>query len=209
MWYLINEKQEMFGGSPRNLGMNSSWYPRNDIIIGVNPRTVAKPVVQPVIQPVAKPVVQPVEKPVIQPVVQPVEKPVIQPVVQEEKKVISKTDKDNCPGCGKEFKKITLTKYDGRCNACHRKTVTKNITKKLQLEVWEKRNPNAIRGSCYSCGGNIDIHSFECAHIIAIANGGLTNISNLEPICKMCNRSCGTKDLNIFIESINHKHSGK
>jgi 5-methylcytosine-specific restriction endonuclease McrA len=44
---------------------------------------------------------------------------------------------------------------------------------------------------------------FHCGHIVAEANGGETNLSNLKPICKNCNLSMGTINMNKFMEQFN------
>ena len=71
---------------------------------------------------------------------------------------------------------------------------------------------------CFCCNINIHYDVFHCDHIIAEANGGLTILSNLEPICKNCNFTMRTKNLIdfkneltqfnndlLFIESISNK----
>lgn len=121
-----------------------------------------------------------------------------------------------CIDCKKLFAKSTIAKYDKlRCGKCYKKNNTSQtntktsvrvaINKALRYKVWEKRNPNTIRGKCYACYDQIDLETFECAHIIPVASGGLTNINNLEPTCRLCNRSCGTNNLNDFIKTIKKK----
>lgn len=55
--------------------------------------------------------------------------------------------------------------------------------------------------SCYCCGIT-EIHqlAFECGHVISVANRGTDDITNLRPICSLCNKSMGTKDMNTFME---------
>ena len=108
--------------------------------------------------------------------------------------------KGKCLTCEKEYTVKTLSKYNGICYSCFSKT-RPAITKKLRREVWEKRSDKTI-SLCYSCNKHIDIDNFECGHIIAFVNGGKTMLSNLEPICKMCNKSCYTTNLDIFMASL-------
>jgi len=42
------------------------------------------------------------------------------------------------------------------------------------------------------------MNDFHCGHVIAEAKGGETVIENLRPICKKCNLSMGTDNLNDF-----------
>lgn len=52
---------------------------------------------------------------------------------------------------------------------------------------------------CYvGCGTVISQMSFECGHIVSENNGGKTVISNLRPICSLCNKSMGTRNLEDF-----------
>ena len=41
---------------------------------------------------------------------------------------------------------------------------------------------------------------FEAGHIIAERCGGPTNIENLRPICSLCNRSMGLKNMIDFMK---------
>ncbi len=135
-------------------------------------------------------------------------------VEQKQTNLVGPTNGIECIDCKKIFAKSTIAKYDKlRCGICYRKNNATQmrrstrgtrdaINKALRYKVWEKRNPNTIRGKCYACCNQIDLETFECAHIIPVASGGLTNIDNLEPTCRLCNRSCGTNNLNDFIKTI-------
>ena len=46
--------------------------------------------------------------------------------------------------------------------------------------------------ACISCGSKEDI---EIDHIVSIARGGKNVLSNLQPLCKSCNVSKGTKKI--------------
>ena len=53
-------------------------------------------------------------------------------------------------------------------------------------------------GSCKCfCCKTMTIYQimFECGHVVAEKNGGLTNIDNLRPVCSTCNKSMGTKNM--------------
>lgn len=56
-------------------------------------------------------------------------------------------------------------------------------------------------GICLCCNSEpITYANFECGHIIARAHGGEISISNLRPICGLCNKSVGTKNMDMFID---------
>jgi hypothetical protein len=74
----------------------------------------------------------------------------------------------------------------------------KIIPKALRMKVWEKNIGNILNGVCYSCEREIKIDSFEAGHIISEKNGGEIHIDNLKPICKPCNTSCATMNLDEF-----------
>jgi len=76
----------------------------------------------------------------------------------------------------------------------------KNIPKSLRMDVWNTYI--GIEKGIYKClccnSKDISQMSFHCGHIIAEAKGGKTNLSNLRPICKDCNLSMKTTDMNEF-----------
>ena len=73
------------------------------------------------------------------------------------------------------------------------------IPKALRLTVWNNRFGLTARiGKCYVCTSNINIESFECGHIISVKCYGSTKENNLEPICGLCNKSMGAKNLDEF-----------
>lgn len=57
-------------------------------------------------------------------------------------------------------------------------------------------------GICLCCNSEkIGYANFECGHILARANGGNDTIGNLRPICSLCNKSMGTKNMRDFIDN--------
>ena len=78
----------------------------------------------------------------------------------------------------------------------------KSIPKALRKKVWEKEIGDTLNGICYVCSRSIQFDQFECGHIIAEINNGPTHIDNLKVLCKPCNNSCYTTDLEVFKNSI-------
>lgn len=80
------------------------------------------------------------------------------------------------------------------------------INKKRRREVWEKRNgPSSTQGPCFVCQQNISIHDFECGHVESVFYGGGIGLSNLEPICRECNKAMGTENLEDYKKKMYHE----
>jgi len=77
----------------------------------------------------------------------------------------------------------------------------KYISATLKRLVWNKWIGEDIgKAKCLCCNVTfITQLSFHAGHIIAEANGGETNISNLKPICQNCNSSMGKNNMNDFM----------
>ncbi len=79
----------------------------------------------------------------------------------------------------------------------------KSIPKIIKDQVWDhyvgKEKGNIL---CFCCKKKeIRQSSFHAGHVIAVAKGGSTTVDNLRPICRSCNQSMGTMDMNSFIET--------
>ena len=79
---------------------------------------------------------------------------------------------------------------------------SKQIPKNIKSMVWNKYigREKGI-GKCYVCKGELDAKHFEAGHIIARANGGENSVENLRPICSLCNKSIGSKNMDKFKKS--------
>ncbi len=74
------------------------------------------------------------------------------------------------------------------------------IPKALRIAVW-KSNIGLEVGTtlCMVCKTNsINQMDFHCGHVVPEAEGGLTCLSNLRPVCAKCNLSMGTHNLEEF-----------
>ncbi len=85
-----------------------------------------------------------------------------------------------------------------------RKINDKNLPKAVRAKVWKKYIGLEIGiGECYCCGGDLKQIHFECGHVISRSNGGSDAIENLRPICSLCNKSMGTRNMDEFIDVYN------
>ncbi|VBB18136.1 hypothetical protein YASMINEVIRUS_599 [Yasminevirus sp. GU-2018] len=78
----------------------------------------------------------------------------------------------------------------------------KAVPKALKLKLWKESFGDTLTGSCYVCKRELQIDNFEAGHIVAEVNGGETILSNLKVVCKQCNTSCGTKNLEEFKDAM-------
>lgn len=75
-----------------------------------------------------------------------------------------------------------------------------SISAALRNAVWINYIGNEKGTSiCYCCELQpIDRGNYECGHVISKNEGGPTVLDNLRPICGLCNKSMGTKNMNNF-----------
>jgi 5-methylcytosine-specific restriction endonuclease McrA len=78
----------------------------------------------------------------------------------------------------------------------------KRIPKAKRRAIWVKYVGEYIfKAKCLCCNSNtIDPFTFESGHIEAHSKGGSDDISNLVPICSICNRDMGDQNLKIFMQ---------
>ena len=71
------------------------------------------------------------------------------------------------------------------------------IPKKLRQQCWENIFSKVYSHKCYVpwCTTVIDVWTFEVGHNVAEKNGGTLDLSNLFPICSLCNKSMGTTSI--------------
>lgn len=97
--------------------------------------------------------------------------------------ILSSTDED--PAADKAPKKAA--------KAIKRK---EKITPAMREEIWKKYIGREIDCLCPVCqDSTIKATKFSAGHIVAEAAGGVTNITNLVPICGNCNSRMSTTDL--------------
>jgi len=74
----------------------------------------------------------------------------------------------------------------------------KVIPKALREQVWKATNGDSLTGTCYVCKYTLYFNNFEVGHIMAEATGGEMTVDNLRAVCRPCNRSCSTKNMDDF-----------
>ncbi len=87
--------------------------------------------------------------------------------------------------------KIKINKYK----------VKDKIPATVKNTLWRKYFNDNINGKCYCCKiENISIKNFDCGHVISEKNGGDISLDNLRPICRLCNSSMSTINMDEFIK---------
>ena len=70
------------------------------------------------------------------------------------------------------------------------------IDKALRHTVWFNYIGTEMISNCFCCHGEVRFDTnYEAGHVTARSKGGPTTVANLRPVCRMCNRSMGTKDM--------------
>ena len=73
----------------------------------------------------------------------------------------------------------------------------------IRMNVWKHYIGDTLQGKCLCCEREaITISNFECGHVVSVAMGGKNTIANMRPICSMCNKSMGTRNMDDFIAQI-------
>jgi hypothetical protein len=80
------------------------------------------------------------------------------------------------------------------------------IPKKVRTDVWNTYfSPNIAQHRCMCCKKTlISKDDYECGHVISEYNGGGMEISNFRPICRACNNSMATTNMEDFV--VKHKY---
>lgn len=81
-----------------------------------------------------------------------------------------------------------------------RKYKKKKISHAVKISCWNTHVGELVPKIKCLCCDNVDItqHNFHCGHIVAERHGGTYEMSNLLPICNVCNNSMGTMNMNEF-----------
>jgi 5-methylcytosine-specific restriction endonuclease McrA len=75
-----------------------------------------------------------------------------------------------------------------------RRALKKQTISTVTLEQWEKLKQK-YNHTCLSCGKVEPDIKLELDHIVPLSKHGTNDISNIQPLCKSCNSSKGTKTI--------------
>ena len=105
---------------------------------------------------------------------------------------MAKTRTCSCCGqTGHDIRTCTTKKME----QWYANTKKKSIPKTLRMDVW-KEYCTIQSVKCPVCEKKeISPFDFEVGHVVSERDGGSLDIYNLRPICSLCNRSMGTKNL--------------
>lgn len=76
------------------------------------------------------------------------------------------------------------------------------IPKAVRMALWNRDFLNSKQGKCYTCGRFVYDDDFQAGHIIPESKGGTMDLKNLRVLCKPCNTSCGTMNLDDFTRMV-------
>ena len=76
----------------------------------------------------------------------------------------------------------------------------KSIPKRVRLQVWNRDVGETYEfGNCHCCGDEVYFEkNYEAGHIVAHARGGADTAENLRVVCRCCNRSMYTQNMDEF-----------
>lgn len=79
------------------------------------------------------------------------------------------------------------------------------IPSALRGGVWTKYNGKIFEAPCYVCQNMIDVQNYEAGHVISENNGGKTELKNLRPICRPCNNSMHSKNMDEYVKEYGYE----
>lgn len=82
-----------------------------------------------------------------------------------------------------------------------KKPKKEKIPAAVKNTLWHKYFADSITGKCQCCKiESISKSIFDAGHIVSENEGGKVELSNLRPICKLCNSSMGKMNMDVFIK---------
>jgi len=81
----------------------------------------------------------------------------------------------------------------------------KKIEKQLRRKVWDARHPRRMKGKCAVCRTELDYDTFVCGHRESRFFGGATILSNLRPVCVVCNQDMGVENMDSYAERLQQR----
>jgi len=81
------------------------------------------------------------------------------------------------------------------------KKTKEKIPASVKNTLWSLYFPNTLQGNCQCCKTEvISKNNFDCGHIISEKEGGEVKLDNLKPVCRSCNSSMSTMNMNDFMK---------
>ena len=74
----------------------------------------------------------------------------------------------------------------------------KKIEKQLRRKVWDAQHQQRMKGKCAVCRNELDYDTFVCGHRESRFCGGATILSNLRPVCVVCNQDMGVENMDAY-----------
>jgi 5-methylcytosine-specific restriction endonuclease McrA len=83
----------------------------------------------------------------------------------------------------------------------------RNIPKRVKVSVWNHYIGKEVGSAKCMCCQECEIIQghFEAGHVISERNGGATNVANLRPVCSLCNKSMGSKNMQEFMREYGYR----
>ena len=109
-----------------------------------------------------------------------------------------------CTCCGVWFKtKLHLRRHSKVCSDMQGIEKTSKFKKKrtplnkaLRYSVWNSTFGERIAfGPCCCCRREVTQQTFEVGHVVAVAKGGQDAFDNLRVVCRTCNASMGSTNM--------------
>lgn len=85
----------------------------------------------------------------------------------------------------------------------HNENKRKVLNKVMRQKIWCRYYGRNMDGICKCCRMNkISVMDYDAGHILAHKEGGSSYINNFVPICRPCNQSMGTENMNAFLKKM-------
>lgn len=106
--------------------------------------------------------------------------------------------------CQKCQKKYTRQKaFNDHVTKCNGNKSKESIPSPIKEATWRNTMGNILDGKCPVCmQHDISPWNYECGHIISEHAGGSATTTNLRAICNKCNKSMGTKNMEVYMSTI-------
>lgn len=100
----------------------------------------------------------------------------------------------------KSTKKLTVDEDVDMEPIIKTRMVKEKIPITVKNAVWYKYFGDITSGICKCCKSTpIHLTNFDCGHIISEYDGGKVHLDNLRPICRTCNSSMGTHNMDDYM----------